>query len=430
MSGWVKIFDNSKFFVENLNRIHHNMFKKISQKLFVLNKKNISNVNRNDTSNFSEEYWEGEIKNSIAIDPIKAQKILELALGQYPNNKNFLEYLDQVTEWSDIPIVIPDKVNNIRRKCQDEKPLVSITICTYNHEKYVAECLESVFNQDYSPLEIIISDDNSNDKTVDVITSVINKYHKREDFIFIKNNINMGYGGGGNWRGVCRLTRGEFIIQFCGDDVMHPNMVTEMVREWQSTGSMLVTVNAKIVDENSVYLNRNRIPEGEEINNSLESLARDGVNHTVFGAGTGYDRRLFEAFPQSRGNPPTILFTQDIIFPFYAYLIGEGCSVLKETLMSYRIHGNQNSYTVELEYEKNDKKKLAIEEKCWISHLAHSLYMKNVLHRLVEINSDRFYGIAEKLSPLLDHQMFLMSSRVISTRTKLIKLHNIREITN
>jgi glycosyltransferase involved in cell wall biosynthesis len=379
---------------------------------------------------FSEQHWEGEIKKLIAIDPIRAQHILELALGQYPENKNFLEFLDQVTEWSDIPVIIPDKVNNIRPKRQDEKPLVSITICTYNHEKYVAECLESVFNQDYSPLEIIISDDHSNDKTVDIIYSIINKYRNRNDFKFIENKINLGYSGGGNWRNAYRLTQGEFVIQFCGDDVMHSNMVTEMVREWQSTGAMLVSVNAKIINENSLYLQRNRISDNEELNNSLESLARDGVNHTVFGAGTGYDRRLFEAFPQTRGNPPAILFTQDIIFPFYAYLIGGGCSVLKAPLMSYRTHGNQNSYSVELEYEKNEKKKLAIEEKSWVSHLAHALFMKIVLSRLVEINHQRFSGISLAITPLLDHQVYLMSSRLISIRKKLLKLYQLRQITN
>jgi glycosyltransferase involved in cell wall biosynthesis len=418
-----------------------NYFKKICTNYAHEMKKNIlrdiktevrhsnDDVNIKVLNTFSEEYWDSEIKKLISTDPTQAQHVIEFALGQYPNNKIFLEYLDRVTEWSDIPVVIPDCVNNIRPKHKDNKPLISITICTYNHEKYIAECLESVFNQNYSPLEIIISDDHSNDKTVDIIYSVLNKYSDRTDFKFIENKTNLGYSGGGNWRAAYRLTHGEFVIQFCGDDIMHPNMISEIVREWQSTGSMLVTVNAKIIDENSLYLQRNRISDDEELNNSLESLARDGANHTVFGAGTGYDRRLFEAFPQTTGNPPAILFTQDIIFPYYAYLIGGGCSVLREPLMSYRIHGNQNSYSIAYDKEKDNKKKLAIEEKIWISHLAHSLYMRSVLSRLVEINPERFVGISVELTPLLNHQLYLMASRVVSTRTKLLKQFQVREIT-
>ena len=44
--------------------------------------------------------------------------------------------------------------------------LVSICIPTYNSEKYIKDCLESVINQSYKNIEIIISDNNSTDNTL------------------------------------------------------------------------------------------------------------------------------------------------------------------------------------------------------------------------------------------------------------------------
>ena len=49
------------------------------------------------------------------------------------------------------------------------KPLISVALTTYNGEKYLSEQLESIINQDYKNFEIIISDDNSKDKTIEII---------------------------------------------------------------------------------------------------------------------------------------------------------------------------------------------------------------------------------------------------------------------
>src|SRR6267378_4285585 len=48
-------------------------------------------------------------------------------------------------------------------------PLVSIITATFNHEPFIASCIESVLGQSYSNWEQIIIDDGSTDKTADVI---------------------------------------------------------------------------------------------------------------------------------------------------------------------------------------------------------------------------------------------------------------------
>jgi alpha-1,3-rhamnosyltransferase len=53
------------------------------------------------------------------------------------------------------------------------KPLVSVVIPCYNHEKYVQECIRSVIEQDYENIELIVIDDGSKDGSVDEIKKII-----------------------------------------------------------------------------------------------------------------------------------------------------------------------------------------------------------------------------------------------------------------
>ena len=64
----------------------------------------------------------------------------------------------------------------------NDKPLVSYCIVSYNAEKFIQEAIESALNQDYYPMEIIISDDCSTDNTDEIVS----KYDD-ERIIYLKN---------------------------------------------------------------------------------------------------------------------------------------------------------------------------------------------------------------------------------------------------
>jgi len=89
---------------------------------------------------------------------------------------------------------------------RQNQPLVSINILTYNGEKYIKECLNSVFNQEYSNIEILIIDNNSTDKR----KSYLKKLKNRPELKIIFNKKNLGYAGGHN-QGI-RISQGKYIL--------------------------------------------------------------------------------------------------------------------------------------------------------------------------------------------------------------------------
>lgn len=71
---------------------------------------------------------------------------------------------------------------------------VSVCITTYKHEKYIKQCLESIFSQDFGGMyEIIICNDNSPDRTEAVIYEVMASHPKGNRIKYFKNVPNLGY---------------------------------------------------------------------------------------------------------------------------------------------------------------------------------------------------------------------------------------------
>lgn len=104
------------------------------------------------------------------------------------------------------------------------KPLVSIALCTFNGEKYLYEQLKSIVNQDYPNLEIIIVDDKSTDKTLEIINlfSQVNQNIK----LFI-NETNIGFNR--NFRKALKLCSAEYIAISDQDDIWMPEKISCLI---------------------------------------------------------------------------------------------------------------------------------------------------------------------------------------------------------
>ena len=111
---------------------------------------------------------------------------------------------------------------------QNNNPLVSVPVITYNSSKYVLETLESIKAQTYQNIELIVSDDCSTDNTVEICRKWIEE--NKERFIrteIITSEINTGVSANGNrGRNACR---GEWIKGIAGDDLLMPNCIQEYI---------------------------------------------------------------------------------------------------------------------------------------------------------------------------------------------------------
>lgn len=135
-------------------------------------------------------------------------------------------------------------------------PLVSVICLCYNQAKYIVESLESVKNQTYQNLEIIIWDDASKDNSVEIIETWISQNPELK-ITFTKNKEN---------KGICKtlneaqsLTKGKYIQLLALDDILLPNKISQHVEilENSSPKEALVFTDAYLIDsESKMYQNR------------------------------------------------------------------------------------------------------------------------------------------------------------------------------
>jgi glycosyltransferase involved in cell wall biosynthesis len=98
---------------------------------------------------------------------------------------------------------------------KNNKPLVSVCIRSYNQQKFIAEAIESVIKQETDfVFEVIISDDCSKDKTIEIIQNYIQKYPNVIRLITSDSNV----GGPNNLRRVIEASVAKYIVCLDGDD--------------------------------------------------------------------------------------------------------------------------------------------------------------------------------------------------------------------
>ena len=130
-------------------------------------------------------------------------------------------------------------------------PTVSVIIPSYNHEKYIGECIQSVLNQTYQDFEIVITDDGSQDKTVENI-------HQFNDprIKLLIHDKNKGTSVATN---TCiNNSSGEFIACLGSDDAWVPEKLEKQVRFLEKNLNVGAVFTREIaIDQNNNRVNQN-----------------------------------------------------------------------------------------------------------------------------------------------------------------------------
>lgn len=138
-------------------------------------------------------------------------------------------------------------------KEQIETPLVSVIMPVKNVESYIFDAVQSVLNSDYKNLELLCIDDNSSDKTNEVIDSI------DDSRIRIIKNYGSGYVDGVN-TGI-KLATGTYIMSADGDDLVDSSRISKQVSflgKRPEFGAIcgdfkMLTPESVIIDSKTVY---------------------------------------------------------------------------------------------------------------------------------------------------------------------------------
>ena len=130
-----------------------------------------------------------------------------------------------------------------------DQPLVSIISPTFNHEKYIGACVESVRNQTFPDWEMIIMNDGSTDHTPEIAESFI----QLDDRIHLYNRDNIGiFRLSETYNRALDLSRGKYIAVLEGDDLWEPDKLERQINIMESDpGIILAWGSAQTLSETS-----------------------------------------------------------------------------------------------------------------------------------------------------------------------------------
>jgi glycosyltransferase involved in cell wall biosynthesis len=124
----------------------------------------------------------------------------------------------------------------------------SVAMCTYNGEKFIKIQIESILNQSLPIDEIVICDDGSNDKTIEIIKQFQLEYPNK--ITLHKNQINLGSNK--NFEKAISLCNGDYIFLSDQDDIWKMNKVEKIIEYFSKNESAeAVFSNAELTNDNN-----------------------------------------------------------------------------------------------------------------------------------------------------------------------------------
>lgn len=232
-------------------------------------------------------------------------------------------------------------------------PLVSVCMPLYNTERFVGEAIQGVLSQTYRNLELIICDNCSTDRSLEIV-----ERFAREDsrVRLVRNRRNLGYAG--NLHKVMSLAQGDFVIVHCADDLSAPTGIEKMVKLAMAPGvdrnNVIVLTDSFVADAGGqpTGVHRKR-PDGYDLAHATLAdyqasgaidrfKGRDALSYalprlTVVGwlGATLISRSLFQSI---EGVYNGLLYTPDLQMNYHLLSRNPDVLWLREALFFWRLH--------------------------------------------------------------------------------------------
>lgn len=256
-----------------------------------------------------------------------------------------------------------------------DKPLVSFCLFTYNQEKYIKEAILGALVQNYSPMEIIISDDHSTDNTFDVIKNEVDGYKGDHTIILNRNKTNLGLVNHVN-KILYKVSKGKYIFLAGGDDISRNERVLNSIKLFLAdTNVVALGTCIQEIDSNSVKKNTKNMYciEKNETYDLNHYLSEEYLH--IYGPSRAITRELVNAFPPLNDK----CSAEDRPILFRAFLLGK-VAMSCEKLVNYRVHFENISHT---------KNKRSFDDAVYYQHIIDL----NFAHKKKYINNREFKKI-------------------------------------
>lgn len=216
----------------------------------------------------------------------------------------------------------------------NDAPLMAMVLLSYRQEDYIRESLRAAFAQTYSPLEIIVSDDASPDRTWEIIEEEAARYKGPHRFVLNRNEKNIGIVP--NFLKAVSLAKAQYLIAAAGDDISEPDRVTAIAQAFYASGKnvSMVTSNASVIDSRGALMPSWKWPRDPKID--VKTVFTRGI--VCLGACNAYRRDVLEKFSP----PQDGIYNEDVVLTWRAAMLGR-IVVLHDALVRYRIHGGNVS---------------------------------------------------------------------------------------
>ncbi len=211
--------------------------------------------------------------------------------------------------------------------------LVSVVMGAYNHERYIAEAIESVLSQTMPDLELIIVDDASSDATPQIIKSYQQKDSRVKTFFHKKN---MGIAPTANQ--CLNNASGQYITFIGSDDLWVNNKLERQLKILQNHPDLLVWSEGEIIDSNGkstgkTFTELHVASKKRKTGNIFREILDDNY---IFGQSLMFRKEhLKNHFAVDLKYLSDYRFMVDLAFEHDFYFISE-------PLAKYRIHGDNS----------------------------------------------------------------------------------------
>ncbi len=209
-----------------------------------------------------------------------------------------------------------------------DRPLVTFALFAYNQEDYIREAVEGAFAQTYSPLEIILSDDCSADRTFEIMQEMAAEYRGPHQVRVRRNSSNLGLVEHCNtvWENVSS----DVIVLAAGDDVSLPSRVdVSVARLMQEPEAVLVHSSTTAIDKAGTVVGPYGPPDRK---NDTHPIRMAGVASIYIGATAAFRTRFYRQFGRIAQQDTY----EDLVLGFRAALV-QGIRYIDQPLVQYRV---------------------------------------------------------------------------------------------